>query len=247
MEIVKDEIWALIPARGGSKSIPLKNLARLGGRPLIDYVIAAARSSRSITRTVCSTDHQSVAKACSDRMVEIHWRPSELSGDNVPVLDVLVHLLRDIGTREGKVPDIVCLLQPTSPFVLPDVLDDAVEKLKQSAFADSAQTVTRFPHNFHAYNQRVVEDGCVSFRFPVERKIHYNKQTKPIYYIFGNLIVSRSRTLLEKGDIFGEHSLPIVIPLYYAADIDTAEDLDWAEWLLASRKVVLPYVDFAGA
>ena len=76
-------------------------------------------------------------------------------------------------------------------------------------------------------------------KFPKERRICYNKQTKPVHYIFGNLIVTRHSTLLEKGDIFGDRSLPHVVPFQYAIDVDGPEDLDSAEWLLESGKVVI--------
>lgn len=238
-----EEIWAIIPARGGSKSIPLKNLVLLDGHSLIEYVIYAAKKSKRITRIICSTDHERIANVCEKHDVEIHRRPSELSGDDIPVLRVFKHLLRDIKKREKKLPDIICILQPTSPFVMPAYIDDAVEKLENDIIADSVQTVTHFPHNYHAYNQRVIENGIVRFRFSRERQICYNKQTKPIHYIFGNLIVTRSRTLLEKDDIFGSHSLPSIINIYYSVDIDGPEDLIWAEWILKTKKVVLPHMN----
>jgi len=237
-----EQVWAVIPARGGSKSIPLKNLVRLSGRPLIEYVVRAARASRSVTRIICSTDHADIAKVCDQLAVEVHWRSAELSGDNVPVVSVLNRLVSDIGFREGKVAGSLCLLQPTSPFVMPEDIDRAIEMLIQDTSAESVQTITSFPHNFHAYNQRIVVEGAIQFRFREERKVHYNKQAKPTFYMFGNLIVTRTGTLLEKGDLFGERSLPRVITPAYSTDIDGPEDLDRAEWLLSTGKVVLPHI-----
>ena len=230
-------VWAVIPARGGSKSIPLKNLALLAGKPLLEYVIAAARGSGRVERIICSTDHEGIASLCRTHNVEVHRRPADLSGDSVPVLEVLVHLLRDMELNRRELADVVCLLQPTSPFALPEDIDAAVAMLQMDRLADSVQTVALPPHNFHAYNQRVIEGETVRFRFPEERRIGYNKQTKPVHYIFGNLVVTRGSTLLQKSDIFGRRSLPRIIPLAYAADIDGPEDLEYAEWLLASGKV----------
>jgi len=237
------QAWALIPARGGSRSIPLKNLVLVGGRPLIEYVTLAARASSRITRIICSTDHRDIARVCQEHGVEIHWRPPELSGDDVPVVHVLTQLLQEIQSREGNIFSLVCLLQPTSPFVLPEHIDTAVEMLEREPSADSVQTVSTFPHNFHAYNQRIIEGGVVKFKFPRARAIYYNKQAKPVHYMFGNLVVTRTRMLMENSDVFGQHSLPYVISAPYAADVDEPQDLDWVEWLLATKKVILPHLD----
>jgi CMP-N-acetylneuraminic acid synthetase len=242
VEIVKNEIWAIIPARGTSKSIPFKNLTNLGGRPLIDFVIAAAKSSRSINRIICSTENDRIADFCHSRGIEVHKRPPELAQDNTPVIDVLTYTLKDIENREGRVADIIPLLQPTSPFLLPEHIDVCVNKLQENNKADSAQTISTFSHNYHAYNQRIIEGNFVRFRFQEERRICYNKQSKPKHYIFGNLVVTRSSTLLEKGEIFGVKSLYNIIPFYYAADVDGPEELELAEWVLETGKVDLSFL-----
>lgn len=238
-KITTDEIWALIPARGGSKSIPLKNLVNLGGRPLIEYVINAAKKSKRITRIICSTEDEQIAQVCKKNGIEVHERPLELAKDDIRVLDVFVHLLKDIGGREGKIADVLPILQPTSPFVLPEHIDHCIELLEKSRSADSAQTITSMPHNSHAYNQRIIEDGFVRFRFEKERKTCYNKQSKPPHYIFGNLVATRASTILEKGEIFGTQSLPHIIDFNYALDIDQPHDPELAEWLLKTGKVDL--------
>ncbi|MBI3825257.1 MAG: acylneuraminate cytidylyltransferase family protein [Candidatus Rokubacteria bacterium] len=239
MKILAGEAWAIIPARGGSKSIPLKNLAPLGGRPLIEYVIDAGLASRRISRIICSTDHDGIAAVCAGRDVEVHRRPAALARDETPVVDVLCHLLEDLGAREGGVAELVPLLQPTSPFVLPGHIDACLEALARDPRADSAQTIATLPHNHHAYNQRVVEDGLLRFRFPEERARFYAKQTKPKHYVFGNLVVTRSSTIVEKRTLFGDRSLPVEIPFRYATDVDTQEDLELAEWLLATGRVIV--------
>lgn len=238
----RSEAWAVVPARGGSKSIPLKNLVPLAGRPLIEYVLAAARASGRITRTICSTDHEAIAALCRKWGAEVHRRPPELAGDDVPIVAVLSHLLRDIAAREGRMPGFVCLLQPTSPFVLPEDIDGAIALLEGDPLADSAQTVAHLPHNHHAYNQRVLDGALVRFRFPEERRACYNKQTKPVHYVFGNLVAIRTSALLDKGEIFGDRSLARLIDRAYATDVDTTEDVALAEWLLATGKVVLQHM-----
>jgi CMP-N,N'-diacetyllegionaminic acid synthase len=236
------EAWGIIPARGGSKTIPLKNLVMLGGRPLIDYVIRAGQASKTLSRIICSTEHPQIATECHRMKIEVHHRPESLCRDDTPILDVLSHLLNDMEAKDRAVPEIIALLQPTSPFVLPHDIDTAVSLLRADARADSVQTLCTFPHNYHAYNQRVVENGLVRFRFPEERKECHNKQRKPTFYIFGNLIAARVRTITEQKEVFGARSLSQIIPEAYAVDVDGPEDLKKAEWLLASGQVSLPHI-----
>lgn len=237
--IDEDLVIGLIPARGGSKSIPLKNLAPIAGTPLIHFVMNAGLRSSSLSRIYCSTDHESIAKVCEEGGVEVIRRPEVLGQDDTPVTDVLLHVLNTLGQRTGRMPGMVALLQPTSPFLLASHVDDCVAALRANPEADSAQTITPVFHNAHAYNQRVVEDGKVRFRFMEERRSAYNKQRKPKYYTFGNLVVTRSRCLLNGGDCFGGVSIPVEIPRAYALDVDTLEDLDYASFLVDGHRIEL--------
>ncbi len=243
MKKYENEIWGIIPARGGSKSIPLKNLVNLNGRPLIEYVIEAAKASEVITRIICSTENNKIKSLCLEKNIEVHIRPKELAADDTNVLDVLIFLLEQFQKTEGILPFLIVLLQPTSPFTLSDQIDSCVHDLIESEFANSSQTVSEFPHNYHAFNQRIIEDGRVAFRFSKDRKKYYNKQTKPKFYIFGNLVVIRSSALLQRKEIFPIPSIPNVIPFHYALDVDGPEDLELAEWYLSQGRVVLPHMD----
>jgi CMP-N-acetylneuraminic acid synthetase len=233
-------VLALIPARGGSKSIPLKNLAPLGGRPLISYVIEAARQCPVIDALVCSTDHEQIADFCRQQGVRVLWRPAELSGDEVPVAEVMSHVLGEHQAQHGFTPELVPLLQPTSPFLLPEHIEAAVRLLRDHPEADSAQTITTFPHNYHAFNQRRVEGPRVRFCFPEERARCYNKQSKPTHYVFGNLVVSRSSSLLSGRGVFGLDSVFVEIARPYAFDVDEPSDLEYAEHLLRCGRVQIP-------
>ncbi|WJW76705.1 acylneuraminate cytidylyltransferase family protein [Thiohalobacter sp. IOR34] len=228
----------VIPARGGSKSIPHKNITEFCGRPLIEHVIEAGLRCSLIDELVCSTDDDKIAAVVESMGVRVIPRPAELAQDDTPVLDVL----KDLMLRHGDRIDIVPLLQPTSPFLLPEHIDACVAAMKNDPECDSAQTVSRFPHNYHAYNQRVVEDGYVSFRFRDERLACYNKQSKPRFHIFGNLVVTRKRTLMEKNEIFGERSIAIEVPQPYAFDLDTKEDIAYGQFLLERGQVCIPWL-----
>ena len=241
MNIVKDEVWAIIPARGGSKSIPLKNLVELNGIPLITYVINAAKASKRVTRIICSTDDKRIADYCTKHGVEVHLRPDNLAMDDSSLLDVLMYTLQDIHKNEEKLADVIPILQPTSPFLLPEHIDECVLLLSDNEDAQSSQTITSFPHVLHAYNQRLIDDRYVKFVFAEERRLYYNKQRKPDFYIYGNLVVTRSKTLLIEREIFGDKSIPFFIPYPYALDLDRLDDLETAEWYLEKGKVSLSF------
>jgi CMP-N,N'-diacetyllegionaminic acid synthase len=235
-------IWAFVPARGGSKSIRMKNLVPLGGRPLIDYVLLAASAWQGCERIVCSTDHSEIAERCRALAIETDERPEALAGDEVAVADVA----RDFVTRSCRTdeaqPDWLLLLQPTSPFVLPQHLEELAAAVRSDPHANSAQNIVSVPHNHHAWNQRVVSDGEVSFAYAQERARAYNKQLKPRHYIFGNLVAVRTRALLAGGDFFATPSRGVEIERPYDFDVDGPEDLKQAEALLSAGCVHLPHL-----
>jgi len=240
MKKFNKETWAIIPARGGSKTIPMKNMVDLNGKPLIEYVIRTARSCGCLQRILCSTENKTILSYCLTRGIEVHKRPIELAGDQIHIADVLVDLLENMEGKENRLPQFVALLQPTSPFVLPDHIQACISKLNQNKKANSAQTITTFPHNFHAYNQRVVKEGYVHFRFPRHRKKDWNKQKKPRFYAFGNVVVTKTIALLRTRDVFAIPSIPHNIPFHYALDVDGPDDLVSAEIMIQNGFVQLP-------
>ncbi len=238
MKIVKTvKTWALMPARGGSKSIPLKNLLSLAGVPLLDYGGRAAMAASSIDRVVCSTDDDRIAARARTLGIEVDRRPARLADDQAAVADVAIEFLSRYGS-----PDVLVLVQPTSPFLLPEHVDALVRAVSADSSARSGQTVTLCPHNHHAWNQRLVENGRVRFAFMEERRRAYNKQSKPRHYVFGNLVAVRPGAL-EAGDgFFAEPSIAVEIPAPYDFDLDTPSDVALAEALLASGAVRLDHM-----
>ena len=214
-------VLGLIPARGGSKSIPLKNMAILGGKPLYEWVLDAAIDTKFVTGIVISTDIPELL----DTPFAVH-RPAVLCTDDSPIIDTIKY------HSEGY--DAVALLQPTSPFVTPWAIDACIGVLMEIPYLNSVQTVAPIPHNYHAYNQRVVDNGYVSFRFNTQRQGMYNKQLKPQFYSFGNLVVTRT-SALDRG-VFAGPSYSIFVDRFEATDIDTEEDLLNAEALWQVRE-----------
>jgi CMP-N-acetylneuraminic acid synthetase len=230
-------VWAVVPARGGSKTIPLKNLVTLGGRPLLDYGIRAAQAWGGCERILCSTEDARIADRARFLGAEVDARPPELSEDMSPVADVVA----DILARHGR-PDLVVLVQPTSPFLLPAHIGALVDAMAADPEARSGQTLAPCPHNHHAWNQREVEGGRARFRFQ-ERLRAYNKQLKPKAWVFGNLVATRPDAVLAGDGLFADPSAAVPIEPPYDFDVDGPADLLVAEALLSSGRLPLAHME----
>ncbi|EKD98677.1 MAG: acylneuraminate cytidylyltransferase [uncultured bacterium] len=226
---MKPVVWAIIPARGGSKAIPLKNLFIFGGRPLLWYTATALLHSGVVDRIICSTDDDLIAGYCTELEIEVHNRPAELSGDAISVVDVVQHLLKDLNAKEKCQPDIVVLGQPTSPFIMPEHVDQCVKKLMADNSAASSQTVVEIPHHNHYINQRRIAGGYVSFIHEKERFEKFNKQKKEKTYALGNLIATRTAQLFSQNQLFANPSIPIIIHPIFGFDLDTYQDAEVGE------------------
>lgn len=234
----RTKVWGLVPARGGSKSIPYKNLAPLAGRPILDYGILAAREYKKLDRIICSTDDERIADRARFLGIETDRRPDMLAGDDVAVADVARELLARVG---GDV-ELVVLIQPTSPFLLPEHIGKLLSAMDDEPAGRSGQTITPVPHNHHAWNQRIVNDMHVRFQFAAERASAYNKQRKPQLYTFGNLVAARSEAILSGDSFFAEPSIAVDIPSPYDLDVDTEPDLKLAEAIINGGLVKLPHM-----
>ena len=162
----------MVPARGGSKSIPYKNLAPLAGRPLLDYGVGAAIASDGIRRIICSTEDERIARRALELGIEVDPRPAALAGDDTPVAEVAKEMLERIDP--ARKVDILILVQPTSPFLLPSHIDDLLAAMQADPGARSGQTITPVPHNHHAWNQRMLDGEYIRFHFAAERRAAYN-------------------------------------------------------------------------
>lgn len=220
--------WALVPARGGSKSIPKKNVVNLGGRPLMCWGIEAIQLSGRCQRIICSTDDEEIAAVAEVCRIEVDRRPAHLATDDAAVADVA----RDFLERQAQLPDILLLVQPTSPFLLPTHVLNLIQQMAARPDCKSGQTITPVMHNSHAWNQRVYDSGEVRFKFAEERRAAYNKQSKPKLYGFGNLVAVKPAELLAGKDFFAEPSIGYEIPWPYNLDVDGSDDLRLAELLL---------------
>lgn len=219
----------VIPARGGSKSIYKKNIADLGGKPLIAYTIESAKSSCLFDDVVVSTDCEeiaSVAKGCGASVPFI--RPKELSTDTADSLGVVRHALEFMESDRSITYDAVVLLQPTTPFRLPAWIDDALQRLANSDL-DSVVSIVDVGAN-HPYRMYVIDENehLVPFVDGVEDPMMPRQQLPPVYIRSGDIYATRRSCLVEQRSLIGRNSGGLVIEPEYAVNIDEPLDLELA-------------------
>ncbi|HEY58276.1 MAG TPA: N-acylneuraminate cytidylyltransferase [Anaerolineae bacterium] len=223
------EVLALIPARGGSKSIPRKNIKPFLGYPLLAYSIAAGLQAETVTRVVVSTDDEEIAAVAREYGAEVPFlRPAHLAQDATPDLPVFVHALQWLAEHEGFRPEVVVQLRPTTPVRPPGMVDEAVRLLLSRPEADSVRGVV--PSGQNPYKMwRIAPDGTMRPLLDLEGVAEpYNaprQSLPPTYWQTGHIDAIRARTLLEKGSMSGQVILPLVLDPAYTVDLDTP--LDW--------------------
>jgi CMP-N-acetylneuraminic acid synthetase len=224
-------VLGIVPARGGSKGVPDKNLRPLAGRTLLDYVGAAARESRAIDRLVLSTDSEAIAAAGRAAGLEVPFlRPQSLAQDDTPMLPVITHAL-DALKQSGWVPEYVALLQPTSPLRRPRHVEEAVRRLRESG-ADSVVTVVELPRHLSPDYVMKIEEGVLRPFLPDGARVTRRQDARPAYSREGTVYAFRRDTLDRFGDIYGERCVPLLIEPHESLSIDTADDWARAEAIL---------------
>ena len=231
-------VLGLIPARGGSSGIPRKNITMLAGRPLLTYTCEAALGSRRLTRVVLSTDDEEIAQVGRKAGVDVPFRrPADLAQADTPSLLAAQHAVRWLREHEQWDPEVVVLLQPTSPLRQAHHIDEALERMRE-VDADSVVSVVPVPHRFTPYGILQVRDGWARdfWEGPVAFD-RFRRQDAPVLYARNGPAVLGTRTsvLMESQAFYGERVLPYVMDEEDSVDIDTLFDLRLAEWLLAQR------------
>jgi CMP-N-acetylneuraminic acid synthetase len=227
-------LLAVIPARGGSKGIPRKNLREVGGRPLIVWTIAAARSASCLDRIVVSTDDRDIANISREAGAEVLLRPTELAGDDTPTRPVLKHA-HDLLSAEGFVAAAVVTLQPTSPLRRPHHIVEAVAQFSADPSADSLVSVIDVPHVFHPQSvMRRDEAGYLAPYLPAE-PTPTRRQDKPAVFARNGAAVYITRASRLDEYVFGGRLLGYRMSPEDSLDIDTLDDLAEADRVLRQR------------
>lgn len=223
---------AVIPARGGSKRIPRKNLVKLAGKSLLTWSIDAARSAHSVSRVLVSTDDTEIAEAARTAGADVPWlRPESLSADNTPSLDVVVHALEWATQKLNPPPQFAVLLEPTAPLRRGEHIDDAISLLTNSD-ADCVASVSPLPHVFHPEEVLVVKDGILRPFLP-DRAMNARRlrgDQVSVYVLNGLVYAFRISAVLSTGSLFGKKTIPMITPWEEFLDVDTSEDLELAKF-----------------
>jgi len=233
------EVLAIIPARGGSKSIPRKNIRPFAGHPLIAYSIAAGLKAETVTRVIVSTDDEEIAQVAREYGAEVPFlRPDELAQDNTTDFPVFEHALTWLADQEGYHPEIVVQLRPTSPVRPPDCVDNAVRLLLEHPEADSVRGVVLSGQDPHKM-WRISAEGRMLPLLTIDGMAEpYNspRQTLPVtYWQTGHIDAIRASIIFKKRSLSGNFILPLVLDDQYTVDIDTPTDWQRAEWLVTQR------------
>jgi len=231
-------VLGVVPARGGSKAIPGKNLAPLGGRPLLAYTADAARASRRLSRVVVSTDDAGIADAARALGLEVLLRPADLARDDTPMLPVLQHAARELA-RCGFAADALVLLQPTSPLRRAEHIDRAIDLLEATG-ADSVVSVVEVPHPFTPVSVLRLEGDRLHPYLDSETVTR--RQDKPRLFARNGPAVLAVRTrVLDEGSLYGHDSRPLLMAPVESIDIDGPEDLALAALLVGDGGLLIPY------
>ena len=232
------EILALVPARGGSKSIPRKNIRDFAGHPLIAYSIAAGLQARLVTRTIISTDDEEIAAVARRYGAEAPFlRPSEFAQDDSTDFPVFSHALDWLREHAGYQPDIVIQLRPTSPIRPPGCVDEAIQLLLDHPEADSVRGVV--PSGQNPYKMwRVDDTGHMRPLLSVPgiaEPFNAPRQALPqTFWQTGHIDAIRTSTIYQKNSLSGQVILPMFIDPRYTVDIDSLRDWERAEWLISN-------------
>jgi CMP-N,N'-diacetyllegionaminic acid synthase len=221
-------VLGIIPARGGSKGIPGKNIRLLAGRPLLEYTVRAARDSGVIDRLILSTDSPEIAEVGRGLGVELPFlRPSALAQDETPMLAVLQHAVAFLEDR-GWSPDIITLLQPTAPLRKPAHIVDAIALLRSSG-CDAVASVAEVPrHMSPDYVMRIIDGRLVPF-LPEGRSVMRRQDARAAYARDGTVYVFWRKTLVEMASIYGNDCRPLLLPAQESVTLDTPDDWPIAE------------------
>lgn len=227
-------VVGLVPARGGSKSLPGKNLRELAGRPLIAYTAEAARASGVFDRLVLSTDDEEIAAAGRAAGLEVPFmRPAEFAADESPMLDVVQHAIGELETG-GEQVGWVAILQPTSPLRRPEDIRAAVE-LARSTGCDSVVGVVELPLTLSPDQLMQMDDaGRLRWFMPAGERVTRRQQARRAYLRDGTIYVVRRDVAMEDS-LYGEDCRPLMIDPAYSVSID-----DEADWLEAERRLSQP-------
>ena len=230
-------VLAVIPARGGSKSVPRKNIKDLGGKPLITWTIEAAKASGVFDRLILTTDDTEIAEVGKRYGAEVPFmRPSELAQDTTPTLPVLQHAITWLKEQEGYEPDAGMLLQPTTPFRSAEHIKGAVELFEKTG-ADSVVSVVEIPGNYNPHWAFKVDEDLRATLYlggAIKTRIKRRQDLPKAYSPNGMIYLFKPKFLFDAADqnFYGDDVRAYEVEERVSINIDSPED-----WVLAEMAV----------
>jgi len=222
-----NNIVGIIPARGGSKGIPRKNIRKLAGKPLLAYTADAALGSKLLSRIILSTEDEEIKQLGLKLRLDVPFvRPADLAEDKTPGLSVIQHAVRTLEVEENYCCDIIVVLQPTSPLRTSQHIDEALN-IFLSDNADSLVSVTEVDHNLNPYSvMRLKEDGTIEPFLEYDENKNL-RQLKPVFYARNGaaIYICTYDCLMGKNSLFGDRILPYFMKKEESFDLD--DQIDW--------------------
>jgi CMP-N-acetylneuraminic acid synthetase len=227
-------ILAVITARGGSKTVPRKNLSIVGGKPLIAWTIEAAKASPSLDRILVSTDDEEIGEIARRWGAEVPFiRPAELAGDKSPHIPVVQHAVRWVEDQEWEKPDWILLLQPTTPLRTSEDIENAIRLMLEKG-CDSVFSVCEAAS--HPYlTKRITKQGFVEDFTETPEGYLARQALPPAYALNGALYLVRRDVLMEEGTFQTGSTCAYIMPPERSLDIDTPWDLFLVDLILQHR------------
>jgi CMP-N,N'-diacetyllegionaminic acid synthase len=227
-------VLAVVPARGGSKGIPLKNLREVGGRNLLAHVGSVIREVPEIDRAVVSTDYPAIAREAEKAGITAPFlRPESISGDYVGDVDVLSHALLATEALDRKTYDIIVMLQPTSPLRRAGDVSATIRMLIEGGW-DSVWTVSPTDSKAHPLKQLVISEGALDYYDPSGARIIARQQMTPVYHRNGVAYALKRACLIDQRSLKGNRAGAFVVDGHHIS-IDTEWDLELVELILARQ------------
>lgn len=227
---------ALIPARGGSKGLPGKNIRPLLGRPLVAWTVEQALASERIDRVVVSTNDENIAAVARTAGADVPFlRPAELATDESPVIDAVLHALDRLSEEEGMGYEVLALLEPTSPLRRSGEIDQAIKMLEEHPHAGSLVSVGRVAHEHPAYLKQVSEQNTLAPLLDVDAPAR-RQENSAVYYPYGQIFLTRVEDLRRTRSFYAPPTLPHLLERWQCFEIDDLWDFLAVEAVLRHHR-----------
>lgn len=227
-------ILGIIPARGGSKGIPGKNIKKLGGKPLLGYTIDSVVDSKLLTKCILSSDSEEIIRTGKQLGVEASFiRPSEFSKDETPSIDVVKHALTFFNAS-NEYFDAVCLLQPTTPFRSKGLIDDAIRKFESGSY-DSLVSVREVPHEFNPHWTFEENNGRLQIATGEKKIISRRQELPKAFHRDGAVYLTKTEVILEQNSLYGDTIGYVENSGSDYVNLDTEADWEKAEKILKAK------------